>query len=325
MTKPAPLSHHSRRKRSPDRRNKRNRSQKSSATQHRRAAQLLAQEIEYIHSPVFEQGDADEIILDDMPPGRKEKLTVDPPPDMPPYLAELYRYPLLTPEQEHHQFRKMNYLKYRAVCLRGELDPDAPSKDLMDEIERLLHEALQVRNDIVNANLRLVVSIAKKVVDSSNSLPELISEGNLPLVRAVEIFDFERGTRFSTYATWAVRNCLYRVSPRNRRRHRRFQTGSETLLGFESDARTSITECERYYQQLRRIVDAGLQRLEPRDRRIVTARFALDGSQRPQKFREIAEELNLSTERVRQLLARSLKRLSGTLEPHVPEKPHTAA
>ena len=94
----------------------------------------------------------------------------------------------------------MNYLKYRATELRERDRPDAgPTADL-DEIERLQEEALAVKNQIIRANLRLVVSIAKRHVGPSNNFFELVSDGNMTLIRAVEKFDFARGNKFSTYA-----------------------------------------------------------------------------------------------------------------------------
>lgn len=291
------------------------------ATFHRRRARrILDREIEYIRSPSFEAPDAAERILG--PPDGGEdgtgefearRPTAEPPPGTPPYLAELYSIPLLTAEEESDLFRRMNFLKYRADVLRQDLDPDRPRPDRLDHIETLLSDALRVRNRIVQANLRLVVSVAKKMVDHANSLDELISDGNLPLIRAVEIFDFERGTRFSTYATWAIRNSLYRSTPRNRRRLTRYRTGTKAAFEILSDHRFRPRGRESYHRGLRAAIDRMLSELDSRDRAIVLSRFGLDDD-RPRRFREIAEQFNLSTERVRQLLNRSLDRLQDLAE-----------
>ncbi len=92
-----------------------------------------------------------------------------------------------------HLFRKMNYLKYQAHQLRRRLDPAARRTADLDEIERLQEEALAVKNQIIRANLRLVVSIAKRHVGPSNNFFELVSDGNMSLIRAVEKFDFSPG------------------------------------------------------------------------------------------------------------------------------------
>ena len=76
----------------------------------------------------------------------------------------------------------------------------------MDQIENLYDESVATKNQIIRANLRLVVSIAKRYVAPANDIFELVSDGNMSLIRAVEKFDVSRGTRFCTYATAAILN-----------------------------------------------------------------------------------------------------------------------
>ena len=279
-----------------------------------RAEQLLQERIEVMPSPSFRRTDASNKILGPMPKANSDSQSAPngsrkAPAGTPAYLVPLYSIPLLTHAQEQHLFRKMNYLKYLATELRQEIDLEDPQPELLDEIEKLLSQALRVRNHIVRCNLRLVVSIAKTVVDRANPLDELISDGNLPLIRAVEIFDFERGTRFSTYATWAIRNSLFRSTPRNRRHKQRFVTGTQPLFGAVSDDRSSVRAEEGYRQTLRTMIGRLLVELDRRDQSIVISRFGLNDDGRMPTLREIAEKLSISTERVRQLLARSLKRM----------------
>ena len=135
------------------------------------------------------------------------------PTGLPPYLASLYEMPLLTREQEQHVFRKYNFLKYRAGKLREELDPAQPRAALMDEIESLYQQAIETKNEIARANLRLVVSIAKRHVTPDQNFFELVSDGNVSLLRAIEKFDFARGNKFSTYASWAIMKNFARTIP----------------------------------------------------------------------------------------------------------------
>ena len=104
------------------------------------------------------------------------------PSGLPPYLASLYEMPLLTREQEQHLFRKYNYLKYKAAKLRKELDVEQPKAPLMDEIEELYEEIVATKNQIARANLRLVVSIAKRHVTPDQNFFELVSDGNVSLL-----------------------------------------------------------------------------------------------------------------------------------------------
>jgi RNA polymerase sigma factor (sigma-70 family) len=289
-----------------------------------RALKIVTHEIEYVYSRTFEAADAEETILGPYPDVTFEEDGSICPNDLPkapagtpPYLASLYAIPLLTHAQEQYLFRKMNFLKHRADQLRRRIDPDAPDTALMNQIEKLLQRALDVRNQIVRSNLRLVVSIAKNFVDSASAFDDAVSDGNVPLLRAVEIFDFDRGTRFSTYATWAVRNSLLRSTSRNRRQRSRYLTGRETAFESVADQRTSRYGREKYHRTLRAALDRAAHKLDPRDRKIVMARFGLGDEQRPRKFREIAESLNISAERVRQLLARSLNHMRQASESEV--------
>lgn len=287
------------------------------AADYERACRIATHEIEYIHSRTFEVPNAAEKILgpypDVSPEGSRAGLPKAPR-GTPPYLAGLYAIPLLTHAQEQYLFRKMNFLKFRANQLRRRIDPDRPDSKLLNQIERLLADALALRNQIVQSNLRLVVSIAKKFVDSASSFDDVVSDGNVPLIRAAEIFDFDRGTRFSTYATWAIRNSLCRTSSRNRRQRARYLTGRDAAFESVSDQRTSHHGDESYHHGLRVALERIASKLDPRDRKIVMARFGLKGDGRPQKFREIAASLNISAERVRQLLARSLNHMKQSEE-----------
>jgi DNA-directed RNA polymerase sigma subunit (sigma70/sigma32) len=163
---------------------------------------------------------------------------------MPAYLASLYEVPLLTREQEAHLFLKMNYLKYKAGRLRDTLDMNRPKSRLVGQIEKLYDESVATKNQIVRANLRLVVSIAKRYGGPAADFFELVSDGNLSLLRAVEKFDVSRGNRFSTYATWAIMKNFARSIPAVLRHRDRFRTSHSEVLGAAEDARTDQYEQE---------------------------------------------------------------------------------
>src|SRR5262245_48556400 len=131
-----------------------------------RARRILGTKLEFIDHASFAQPEHSAEILAPMPEPADGKAPRRPkaPKGLPPYLASLYEVPLLDREQEMHLFRKMNYLKYRAHQLRLKVDPSRARTSDLDEIERLQEEALGVKNQIIRANLRLVVSIAKRHV-----------------------------------------------------------------------------------------------------------------------------------------------------------------
>ena len=151
------------------------------------------------------------------------------------YLANLYEVPLLTREQEVHLFRKMNYLKYKARRLRDKLDVNRPKSSLMRQIEGLYEESAAIKNQVIRANLRLVVSIAKRYVGPAEDFFELVSDGNMSLMRAVQKFDVSQGNRFSTYASWAIMKNFARTISTVVRHRSRFCTNHAEEFGAVED------------------------------------------------------------------------------------------
>jgi RNA polymerase primary sigma factor/RNA polymerase sigma factor len=244
-----------------------------------------------------------------MPAANTAVRKIRPPAGLPPYLASLYETPLLTPEQERHLFRKYNYLKYRAAKLREKLNPARPQVRLMDEIERLHREALATKNQIIQANLRLVVSIMKRYVTESDGTFELISDGNISLMRAVEKFDYSRGAKFSTYATWAIQRNNARRFADDIKRRIRFQTSQDEALADSPQAHFDPVQTERAHQERANRVARVLEQLDARDRRIIEGRYGLGGSLEAKTLKEVGDELGVSKERVRQLETRAMERL----------------
>ncbi len=124
------------------------------------------------------------------------------------YLQEIGRFPLLTPQQEV-ELAMQAEAGTRAEEQLG--DEGSLSADERLILERAVRQADKARKRLVEANLRLVVSIAKKYVGRGLVLLDLIQEGNLGLIRAVEKFDYRKGFKFSTYATWWIRQAVTRA------------------------------------------------------------------------------------------------------------------
>jgi len=275
-----------------------------------RARRVLDLKIEAMPHESFDDPKMAAEILAPMPRPADGKATrkIKPPEGVPPYLASLYDVPLLAREQEAHLFRKMNYLKYRALKLRDALDPMKASTTVLDEIDRLMEEALTVKNQIIRANLRLVVSIAKKHVGRADNFFELVSDGNMSLIRAVEKFDYARGNKFSTYASWAIMKNFIRSIPIENHRRDRFVTGHDDLFEAAADNRSDEHEYENAQRRMRDAVKGMLGRLDDRERRIIVSRFGLDGASE-QTLESLGKELGVTKERVRQLEARAQSKL----------------
>jgi RNA polymerase primary sigma factor len=203
----------------------------------------------------------------------------------------------------------MNYLKCLAGRIRDRIDPDSPDRGDLDEVERLQFEALKLKNQIVETHLRLVVSIAKKHVRPGYDLPERISDGTFALMQAVDRFDFARGHRFSTYATWAILNELTRHYRKECRRRNR------SVALFQDSLASPDTESERFDEEQaqdhrRAAVERLLRRLDGRERRIVVNRHGIGGVPE-QTLNQIGLDLGISKERVRQIEERAHAKLRG--------------
>jgi RNA polymerase primary sigma factor len=276
-----------------------------------RAFKILGTKLECMPHPSFDDPAARAEILGPLPttPAEGKAARVAKAPEgVPPYLASLYDDPLLSRQQEAHLFRKMNFLKYRAGQLREGLDPAHAKTAVLDELERLQEEALAVKNQIIRANLRLVVSIAKRHVGPSNNFFELVSDGNMSLIRAVEKFDYARGNKFSTYASWAIMKNFARTIPEENYRRDRFVTGHEEMFEAAADNRTDEHEYESALKRMQEAVKGMLGRLDDRERRIIISRYGLNGASE-QTLEQLGRELGITKERVRQIESRAQDKL----------------
>ena len=285
-----------------------------------RARDMRARKIEFVGSPDFEASDADEVILNaalSVPLWQELSASARRVPSaLPPYLANLFRLPLLTREGEVVLFRKLNYLKFKAWRQLQQIDPETVRATELDRVDALLDQAARVKNEIVQANLRLVVSIAKRHLARGQDLFEIISDGNVSLMRAVDKFDYTRGFKFSTYASWAVMKNFARSIPEQRRMGERYQTGWEELLDTVGTGPGDEAENEQQVA-VRGTLDRMLATLDARERCILQQRYGLDDRGQPQTLEQIGRRLGVSKERIRQLEARAMTKLRGGFEADV--------
>jgi RNA polymerase sigma factor (sigma-70 family) len=289
-----------------------------------RAQRLMDQHIEYIFNPAFDDPAEDDTIRASMPGAEQfeaARRSLRVPKDAPPELASLYEVPLLSKEQEQHLFRKMNFLKYKATRIlddmkttTGRLDPHRVRTQDLDDVEALLADATKVKDLLINCNMRLVVSIAKRHAAQSDNFFELLSDGNMSLMRAVEKFDYARGNKFSTYASWAIMKNFARSIPEEKVRKERFVTGTDEFFDIAPDTRTDEQELLSTAEQASHKVNRLLQYLDPREREIIRMRAGLDSGHEGMTLEKIGEKLGITKERVRQLNVRAMKKLRSLAE-----------
>jgi RNA polymerase sigma factor (sigma-70 family) len=283
-----------------------------------RAEQLMKQAQDYIYHPSFDDPKQDAEILAPMPGAaefEEKRATMRAPRDVPPELASQYEWPLLNKEQEQHLFRQMNYLKHQVKKLcdnfrrpDGAVDAAKVRIEDLEAIERLQERVSQVKDLLISCNMRLVTSIAKRHTNQTDNFFELLSDGNMSLMRAVEKFDYSRGNKFSTYASWAIMKNFARSIPEEKNHKERYVTGREELFEVAPDIRTDEHELVSTAEQAAHRVNRLLEHLSPRDREIVRLRAGLDGSE-PKTLEEIGQQLGITKERVRQLNVRIMKQL----------------
>ncbi|MBX9680185.1 MAG: sigma-70 family RNA polymerase sigma factor [Gemmataceae bacterium] len=288
-----------------------------------RAQRLMDLEIEYIPSPEFDDAEKEAAILGDMPGAEAfedKRRAMRIPKDAPPELASLYELPLLDKPQEQHLFRKMNFLKAKATRLlesmkgeNGRIDPAQVRTQDLDQVELWLQEANGIKDLLVACNMRLVVSIAKRHGNQTDNFFELLSDGNMSLLRAVEKFDYFRGNKFSTYASWAIMKNFARSIPEEKTRRERYVTGAEELFDAAPDGRTDEQEMLASAEQASHRVNRLLEYLDPREREIIRLRAGLDNEE-GLTLEKIGEKLGITKERVRQLNVRAMKKLRTLAE-----------
>jgi RNA polymerase sigma factor (sigma-70 family) len=273
-----------------------------------RIERLNRRKVKFIDDPLYHQSGSEQVIaalvspdevIETSKPADEPRL----PRDLPSNVASLCSAPLLSPSRERALFLKFNYHKMQFVTARRKLEPEFARVRDLNVLEGHLRRAQQTRNEILRSNMRLVVSIARRHLRPGLSLMELVSDGTMTLMRAIESFDVHRGFKFSTYASLSLMKGFARSVPQMLTRR---AVGASDEMAMEMPDRRAATSAERFLA--REEVNHLLQRLDTREQDIVRGHFGL-GASVPATYEQLASRLGLSKERVRQIERAALAKL----------------
>ncbi len=230
-----------------------------------------------------ESEEEEESQLDQLDLSVPEGIGVEDPVRM--YLKEIGKIPLLTTDQEIELAKRM---------------------ELGDQL---------AKKRLAEANLRLVVSIAKKYVGRGMQFLDLIQEGNLGLIKAVEKFDYRKGYKFSTYATWWIRQAITRAIADQARTIRIPVHMVETINRLIRTSRQLVQELgreptaeEATFTLLHEQLMEALDTLTEREQQVLRLRFGLDDG-KPRTLEEVGKQFHVTRERIRQIEAKALRKL----------------
>lgn len=283
---------------------------------------LLTEPTEYIDHEVFADKSVESTIFGGPAKLRHRTATrfvehADPISDA---VAAGERVPALSYAQESHLFTRFNFARRQA----GEILATFAKRRLTAAATRLLlawgHRILRTRGVIVRLNMPLVLAMAKRTKLTHIDFNEMISEGNMALLRSVEKFDCSRGYKFSTYSCRAILKAFSRVAMRASRYRGQFPTEFDPAMERSDyvDKRRIVVE-EDCVDELKQIMLHNRASLSEVECTVIRERFALglpinDLEHAPKTLEQVGRIIGVTKERVRQIQNNALKKIRTTLE-----------
>ncbi len=220
----------------------------------------------------------------------------------------------LSQEDEIGLFLRYNYSRYRLSKL-AEAQQRRRSSARAKQITIWATRATQARIDLVSANMALVIAMAKRTRIPNVEFSELVSEGNMALLRSVEKFDVARGFKFSTYACRAILKSFNRMATKTGRYRQHFPTEYDPDLD-RSDYDTVKHEMQREdsVESLREVLTRNAANLSNIEQTIITERFALASRGKKRTLAEVGQMVGLTNERVRQIQILALAKIRAVLD-----------
>jgi RNA polymerase primary sigma factor len=308
-----------------------------SAEEERLLRQLVSGDQDFIDNPGFYTKDAEQRIYEQAPEVRKPDASWYHP-VMDDLNAGRGRMPktseqvILTGAEEKILFLQFNYARYRIretqKAIRGSPDK-RPTPAQAEDLLRWYRKADELREQIAETNLALVLAMAKRTRMSEVDFADLVSEGNMALLRAVDKFDCERGFKFSTYACRAILKAFSRQGMKLSKYRQRFPTDFDPKLERSNflDVKRSEFETDAA-AEVKRLVQENQCDLTDIERTVIEHRFRLESEQqdeKPMTLEQVGQIIGVTKERVRQIQNKALEKIRIELEHRFLGKPKPEA
>ncbi|QOI99824.1 MAG: sigma-70 family RNA polymerase sigma factor [Phycisphaeraceae bacterium] len=297
-----------------------------SADDQRLLTQIMASEEDFIDSPAFYEPEAEQKIY--------EEVEDPPKPDTSwyhPVMDDLSsttrnrtvksaQQVILSGAQEKILFHQFNYARHRVWKVQQDVWNSPSKKPLPEQAEELLRwfrRADQIRVQIAETNLALVLAMAKRTRMSEVDFADLVSEGNMALLRAVDKFDAGRGYKFSTYACRAILKAFSRQGMKLSKYRQRFPTDFDPKLERSNFVETKRATFEKdAAEEVKRIVLENRADLTDVERTVIEHRFGLESGEqdKPMTLEQVGQIIGVTKERVRQIQNKAMEKIRLELE-----------
>jgi len=226
---------------------------------------------------------------------------------------------LLTTAQEKQVFLRYNFARLKAQAAVKKFRA-SPGKQSARDVAAWYKRVRDTREIITQANLALVLAMAKRTRMGDVDFGELVSEGNMALLRAVEKFDIGRGFKFSTYACRAILKAFSRIAMKNSRYRQAFPTEFDPTMEKSNYTESRRQDVEQdAVEELQQIIGENRAQLSDVEKTVIQARFAINrGQDAPaMTLEEVGRVIGVTKERVRQIQNKALEKLRATIENEV--------
>lgn len=301
-----------------------NSSRQLSPADQARFKQILTQKYDYVTNAVFWRRDAYRKLFEQQPEIKHPDTSwYQPIFDSDPDTNSVKRrsMTLLTASEERTLFLQFNYCRYKVFKLRDQVRCEAVDGELALEILDWDRRADGYRGQIAHTNLALVLAMVKRTRMNAIDFSDLVSEGNMALLRAVDKFDASRGFKFSTYACRAILKAFSRTGVKLSRYRQLFPTDFDPQLERSDYLKRKREDVELdCVDELRRIVGDNRAHLSSTEQSVIEHRFALgpDGRRkvdsRPMTLEQVGKVIGVTKERVRQIQNQALEKIRLSLE-----------